>query len=448
VQSLGRIALGLALALVLAAPSLATAADPFLRRTPTVIAVERVGPSVVNITTERIVNRPNPFRAFSGDPFELFFRDFHVPGDSQTVQSLGSGVIIDRPGHVITNEHVIARASRIRVSLGDGREFDATVVGADPNNDIAVLRIETDEELPWIAPGDSSNLLVGEPVIAIGNPFGLSNTVTTGVLSAIDRSVNMGEHSFHGLLQTDASINPGNSGGPLLNAEGSLIGISAAIFNRAEGIGFAIPIDVAMRVVAELIERGEVQPVWLGLGFQELAPPLREVMQLPGGLTGILLTDVADGSPGASAGLRRGDILTRLDGRPLRSIPELFTMLGPVLVGQDLVFQLWRDSELLDVEVTAEEIPDNLFDELAESVLGMKLEISEQGGYKVLQVKRGSGAAQIGIEAGDWILGINGQELKSEADFRRSLLDVRGRRRALVVVQRGADRYHVALPLS
>ena len=166
-------------------------------------------------------NEPLRSAASAVDPvFDDFFGNFLQPR-SRTVQSLGSGVIFDAAGHVLTNEHVIARADRVRVSIADGREFDAELVGADPNNDIAVLRILTDEPLPFTPPGTSSDLMVGEPVIAIGNPFGFSNSVTTGVISAQDRSVNAADHTFHGLLQTDASINPGNSGGPLLNAEGS-----------------------------------------------------------------------------------------------------------------------------------------------------------------------------------------------------------------------------------
>ena len=262
------------------------AADPFLRRTATVHVVEQVGPSVVNIVSERITKTPSPFGHNTRvDPsVDLFFRNLFEPR-SQTVQSLGSGVIFDRQGHVLTNEHVIARADRVRVMIADGREFDAQLVGADPNNDLAVLKILTDEELPFSPPGTSSDLMVGEPVIAIGNPFGFSNSVTTGVISATNRSVNAQGtgFTFHGLLQTDASINPGNSGGPLLNAEGQLIGINAAIYAGAQGIGFAIPIDVANRVIHELLLYGEVHPVWLGLEFQDIDPPLRSVLTLPMG---------------------------------------------------------------------------------------------------------------------------------------------------------------------
>ena len=190
-------------------------------------------------------------------------------------------MVIDAEGHILTNEHVVGRADRIRVSIADGREFDATLIGADPNNDIAVLKVETDEDLPWIPLSTSDDLMVGEPVIAIGNPFGLSNTVTTGVISATNRSIRTEHAVYHGFLQTDASINPGNSGGPLLNAEGKLIGINTAVYDGGQGIGFAIPIDVARRVVRELIAHGEVTPVWLGLEFQDLTRELRDAMELP-----------------------------------------------------------------------------------------------------------------------------------------------------------------------
>jgi S1-C subfamily serine protease len=243
----------------------AVGADPFLRRTAAVQAAERVGPAVVSVTTETDVRQQSPFEGFRGDPFfERYFQDFFDPRRQRTAQSLGSGVIIDAAGHVLTNEHVIARASRIKVSLSDGREFDAKLVGADPNNDIAVLHIETSEKMPWVAPGGSEDLLVGEPVIAIGNPFGLSSTVTTGVISALDRSIRTEGRSYYGFIQTDASINPGNSGGPLLNAEGELIGVNTAIYQGAQGIGFAVPIGVAKRVVDQLLQHGEIAPLWLG----------------------------------------------------------------------------------------------------------------------------------------------------------------------------------------
>lgn len=444
---INRLVLALPALLVAAAP--AGASDPFLRSTATVRAVKTVGPAVVNITTERVVGRQRPFRPFAGDPiFERFFRDFFEPRAPQTTQSLGSGVIIDEVGHVLTNEHVVSRADAIRVTLADGREFEATLVGADPNNDLAVLRLETDGEVPSVAPGSSADLMVGEPVIAIGNPFGLSNSVTTGVVSAVDRSIRSDDRIFHGFLQTDASINPGNSGGPLLNAVGELIGINTAIYQGAQGIGFAIPIDVAKRVVHELITRGEVAPVWLGLDLQDLDPHLSEMMELPERLSGALVSRVRASSPAAASGVERRDIITRVDGHPVRGAREFYEILERSTVGQELRLGLFRGGVEQQVTAKVVEIPETLIAELAEQMLGFVLEVTPRGGFRVTNVHSGSGAHQIGIERGDLILGINGKPLDGKEALRRSVLDLRGRSRTRVVVQRGRGQYHVTIPLS
>jgi serine protease Do len=444
----------LALALAGAAvvsPAPANGDDPFLRRTATVSVVERVGPAVVNITTERRVEG-NPFQPHTGDPFfDRFFRDFFEPRAPQTLQSLGSGVIIDRERHVLTNEHVVARASRIRVTLADGREFEATLVGADPNNDLAVLRVETQETLPFAPPGTSRDLLVGEPVIAIGNPFGLSNTVTTGVISAVDRSIRTENRVFHGFLQTDASINPGNSGGPLLNAEGSLIAVNTAIYNGAQGVSFAIPIDTARRVVRELIEYGEVQPVWLGLDFQDLDPALHEVMNLPEGVYGALVNRVWPRSPAARVNVKRGDVVTKVDGRRIQGAREFFEMLRPVTAGQVLGLEIWRDAATIQVRIAAEEIPPEHVEELVVKLLGLKLRaagVPGSAGYAIRWVRPGSPAAKIGLQPGDVLVGINGRRLESDDSLRRLVLELRGQASALIVVQRGGGLYHVTLPLA
>jgi serine protease Do len=437
--------------LVAAYPIPSTAAgDPFLRRTATVEVVEKVGPSVVNITTERITQTQSPFggrRSF--DPFfDEFFQNFFEPRQ-RTVQSLGSGVVFDREGHVLTNEHVIARADRVRVTLSDGREFDADLVGADPNNDLAVLAIRTEEKLPFTPPGSSDDLMVGEPVIAIGNPFGFSNSVTTGVISATNRSVNAESHTFHGLLQTDALINPGNSGGPLLNAEGKLIGINSAIYGGAQGIGFAIPIDVARRVIHELLLYGEVHPVWLGLEFQDLDPALREVMDLPNGLAGALVNRLHADGPAAKAGVKRGDIVASLDGRAVKNAQQLFEMLEGMTDGQRIELELYQRGAMRKVAVTAEELPASMVHSLSNRVLGLELELSSKGEYFVIAgVRSGSAAESIGIRSGDLLLGINGVALGSDEDLRRAVARLRGRTRALVVVQRGPGRYHLTLPLQ
>jgi serine protease Do len=408
--------------LLAAAP--AAAADPFLRRTVTVQVVEDAGPAVVNITTERLVSSPNPFSPFGADPFfERFFRDFFEPRLSRKDQNLGSGVVIDAEGHILTNGHVVSRASHIRVLLADGREFEAKPVGA------------------------SEDLMVGEPVIAIGNPFGLSNTVTTGVISALNRSIRSDRRTFHGFLQTDASINPGNSGGPLLNAEGELIGINTAVYQGGQGIGFAIPIDVAARVVHELIEEGEITPVWLGIEFQNLTPQLRNAMDLPSQLRGTLVNRVRKKSPARRAGVKRGDVLVRVDERPVRSARGFFEMLETAIDGQEMRLELWRDGGMREIAVRAEEIPDAVVEALVTELLGMQLELRKRGGCLVRSVRSGSGAERIGIQPGDLVLGINNTALEDAEALRRAALALRGRSRAQIVVQRGAGRYHVTIPL-
>jgi len=428
-----------------AAPALAS--DPFLRQNTTVRVVKEVGPSVVNITTERIIASRNPFPRGGNPFFDSFFRDFFEPRLPQTVQSLGSGVLIDAEHHILTNEHVVARASRIRVSFADGTEFDATLVGADPNNDIAVLKIDTDERLPWLKPGRSNDLMVGESVIAIGNPFGLSNTVTTGVISALNRSIRTEDFVYHGFLQTDASINPGNSGGPLVNAEGELIAINTAVYGGAQGIGFAIPIDTAKRVVDELIEHGELTPVWLGLDFQDLEPNLATAMNLPENLGGALVNRVREDSPAQRADLRRGDVVTRFDGRPIESARAFYEMLEISVTGQDLQIEIWRAGRLQTVAVKLEELPLRQVARLVNEMLGMKLQPRKGGGYTVDSVREGSGSARIGIARGDLVLAINGTTLGDDDALRRSVLSLRGRPHALVVVQREGARYHVTIPL-
>ncbi|MGH0031763.1 MAG: trypsin-like peptidase domain-containing protein [Myxococcota bacterium] len=426
----------------------AAAEDPFLRRTTTVRVVEEVGPAVVSITTEHLVRQGNPFRSFRGDPFfDRFFQDFFEPARPRTVQNLGSGVVIDRDGHILTNEHVVARASRIRVAFSDGREFEAALIGADPNHDIAVLSVDSDEELPWLEPGTSADLMVGEPVIAIGNPFGLSHTVTTGVISALERSIRADDRVYHGFLQTDASINPGNSGGPLLNAEGRLVAINTAVYDRAQGIGFAIPIDAAKRVVSELIEHGEVSPVWLGLEFQDLSPSLRDAMDLPKGLRGTLVNRVREKSPAARAGMRRGDVVTHLDEHAIGTARELFERLGTATDGQVLTLDVHRDGATRDVRVRVEEAPAGHVHDLMEELTGLELAPRKEGGFQVQGVRGGSGAERIGVQPGDALLALGGQAVDDEAALRRQVLGLRGHGRALAVIERAGGRYHVAIPL-
>ena len=428
------------LLLALATASLASAAhaqDPFLRRTATVAVVEKVGPAVVNITTEQTVTVRNPF-------FDLFFE----PSMRQrTAQSLGSGIVIDAQGHVLTNEHVVRGAETITVTLADGRELSAKIVGADPNNDVAVLQLEATKDVPWVPAGTSSGLFVGEPVIAIGNPFGFSNTVTTGVLSAVDRSLRSQEKTYHGFLQTDASINPGNSGGPLLNAEGELIGINTAIYQGAEGIGFAIPIDVAKRIVHELVTKGTVAPVWLGLDLQDLEPAMLELLKLPAGQRGAIVNRVRANGPAARAGVQRGDVLMRIDAHGVRAAREFYEVLESSTAGQTHELTLLRAGRELTLRAVAAEIPGTIVSELVNERLGVRL-VLERGLFRIADVRTGSGAEQIGLQPGDFVRAIDGQALENEQALRRAVLRLQGRDRTYIRVQRGRRLADVPLPLS
>jgi len=256
------------------------------------------------------------------------------------------------------------------------------------------------------------------------------------------------EHVFHGFLQTDASINPGNSGGPLLNAEGALIGINTAIYQGAVGIGFAIPIDVAKRIVRELLAHGEIQPVWLGLDLQDLDPQLRDALGYEDPLHGALVSRVRDRSPAGRGDVRRGDIVTAVDGHKLRSAREFYEILEATVAGQELEIGLFRGGKARQVRARAAELPGGMASELGQQLLGLELEAREGGGYTVRAVEAGGGAASRGIEPGDLLLAINGVALENEDALRRAAIDLRGRRGAQVVVQRGRGRYHVMIPIA
>ncbi|MCP3953912.1 MAG: trypsin-like serine protease, partial [Desulfobacterales bacterium] len=298
-------------------------AEKYNRETAVVKTVRRVGPAVVNISSEyEIRQQRNPFNAFGTDPvFDRFFKDFFDHGYNRHEKrtSLGSGVIIDGGrGFILTNAHVITRAGTIKVTLKDEREFEARIVGADPDSDLAVLKIDAKDALPDIQMSRSDDLLIGETVIAIGNPFGFSHTVSTGVISAINRSVRTEARTFHDFIQIDAPINPGNSGGPLLNINGDLIGVNTAIYANARGIGFAIPINKARRIVNDLIAYGEVIQAWIGLLVQDLNSELVEYYKLPTG-KGVIVESVSRAGPAERAGIKSGDIIMKINNRPVPS---------------------------------------------------------------------------------------------------------------------------------
>ena len=425
------------------------AADLESRRTPVVRAIERVAPATVNITSTQEIRRSvNPF--FRSDPFfDEFFGRFLDP--RRTVQSLGTGLIISPEGHVLTNQHVLAGATQIHVVLSDGREFECELIGADPETDLAVVQMRAREPLPFVELGHSDDLLIGETVIAIGNPFGLHHTVTTGVLSAENRSIRSSDREYHGFLQTDASINPGNSGGPLLNLDGEVIAINTAIFREAEGIGFAIPINRAKRVVDDLLAHGEVIPVWLGLRLQDLTQALRDAFSTRA-RSGVLITHVFDDSPADRANLRRGDILLELDGTKIGSTRNYFEVLAGLTDGDRAQLAIDRGGKRHQLDARAEIFPESRADELGQILLGVEVAEPRRGqasrGLIVRRVIPRSSADNTGIRPGDLIRKINQDPVEDRIAFRKAITKLRGRGQVLLLVQRGRYGYHVTLDLS
>jgi serine protease Do len=431
---------------VLANASTSALATEASRRTPVVEAVEKVSPAVVNISTEQVVEqRTSPFGNFRDPFFEEFFRDF---GESRrgriTKTSLGSGVIIRPDGYILTNQHVILQGSRIHVTLVGDREFEATLVGADSDSDLAILKVKSADDLPHVAMGHSDDLMVGETVIAIGNPFGLSHSVTTGVLSAIDRTLQAEGQTYYDFLQTDASINPGNSGGPLLNLNGELIGINTAIYQKAQGIGFAIPVDRARRIVNDLISFGEVQVPWVGALVQNLTPELAHHF---GVRRGVLVRGVEADSPASRGGLERGDLIAAIDGREVRSSDEYEQRVRDHTADSQLRFSLTRDGAERTVTVQASQYPLDRADDLAWQLLGVQVHEARDG-MAVRRIRQGSSAARIRMAPGDYLVGLGGVALKDLAAFRKKMIEVRLSQSVLLSVQRGHRIYNVMVPLG
>jgi Do/DeqQ family serine protease len=423
-----------------------------VRRTPVVAAVERVRGAVVNVATEELVRMRVPSRrgdALSGFFDELFDRQRYRRG--YAVTSLGSGVIVSPEGYVLTNNHVVERGVRFRVQLLDGRELGAKVVGTDPSSDLAVLKLEAPGRMPFVPPGRSDDLLIGETVIAIGNPFGLSHTVTTGVVSAVHRNFKAGDRTLFDFVQTDASINPGNSGGPLLDIEGRLIGVNTAILGeRNAGIGFAIPIDRAKRIAEDLIQHGEVREGYTGLEVKDLAP--REAPE--GGkraARGAVVTGVERGSPAAASGFQKGDVIEAVDGQPVESAEEYRFRMRDLRIGGNAQIELERGRETLVLKVRAVELSPELVEDLVARRTGIQVTEARAGGDRLVaakSIRRGSPAAQVGIAAGDIIREVNSREVSSVAEFRRQAAKARRSGQLVLLIQRGYMTERIAFDLD
>ena len=432
------------------------------RESPVVKAVRKVSPAVVNISSSHEVRkRANPFSGFGMDPFfEEFFKDFFDPRfeSRRRSTSLGSGVIIDgQRGFILTNAHVIERSGNIKVVLEDEREFGAKIVGADPDSDLAVLQIDSPNRLPSIEMGSSDDLMIGETVIAIGNPFGFSHTVTTGVISAVDRSIRTDERVFLDFIQIDASINPGNSGGPLLNINGDLIGINTAIYAKAQGIGFAIPINKAKKIISDLIQFGEVIQTWIGISVQNLDKKLAGYLKVPG-KKGVMVKALEPDSPASSAGLKEGDIILAIGNKKIASVQDYWSVKKTYAAGDTLKTKIWRNGKTETLAIKSRVFPLEMADDLALRLMGIRVEdltpetrkyygIAVRQGVFLTEIDGRSALAKIGARPGDVIRQIDDTAIASKDDFKKAIVKYRQRRSVVILLQRGDQGYYITLKL-
>jgi len=410
------------------------------RRTPIVVVAHNVLPSVVNIQTEATIQRRtvDPF-----DPFGIFGGRQR----SYTSQSLGSGFVWSSDGIIVTNNHVVEGASRITVNFNEGAQLSAKLIGVDPDSDLAVLRVDA-KNLVAAPIGISSDLMIGESVVAVGNPFGLSGTVTTGVVSALGRSVPSQEQgrTYTDFIQTDASINPGNSGGPLLNIEGRVIGINVAIYQNAQGIGFAIPVDRAKKVIQDLLRYGVVHSAWIGAVTATLTP--EEAKRLGQSTQrGALIVRVFSGSPAEQAGLRAGDVITAVGDKPVDSREAFSTFTATLASGQPVNLTTARNGTARTVQVRPQDPPANLGPRILEEISGLR--VADEGREVVINaVVNGSRAAEIGLQPGDLIVAINGTEIGSTKDLNAELIRSADRSSIVLSVARGRYVYNLTFPMG
>lgn len=417
-----------------------------IRNSTVVQVVKRVGPAVVNVSTETVVR--NPYADEMPDVFEWFFGQ-QPRGRQQVQNSLGSGVIVDDEGYVLTNNHVIARASKITVTFSDGRQVAAKVVGADGVSDLAVLKLQGKGPWPAVRMGSSNDLMIGELAIAIGNPFGLQSTVTAGVISAVGRSLDSpedGDVHYTDFIQTDAAINPGNSGGALINALGELIGVNSAIVAKGQNLGFAIPIDRARAVFQELVRFGRVRPIWTGLRVQELsADDARELgLKLSGGL---LVRKVFGGSPASNAAIRVDDVITEVNGVKVRSLADFETGLAKTAVGGIATLRVLREGNESSRSLTLQAFPRERAQTFAWDSLGIS--VSTNRNLAIIdKVKRESYLGRRGLQPGWALLEFNGKELASANDFYDAVADAVDRRSVSMVIGNNREQYRITVPVK
>jgi serine protease Do len=429
--------------------------------------VKQLSPSVVNISTTSVSKRgvqsfESPFGEKGDDPFDDFFKDFF--GDSPQREfkkkGLGSGFIFSEDGYIITNNHVVERATDIKVILQNGDSYDAEIIGTDPKSDLALLKIEPKTKLPAVRFGNSDRLEIGDWVLAIGNPFGLGHTVTVGIISAKGRSLGLG--SYDDFLQTDAAINPGNSGGPLFNFNGEVIGVNSAIIAGGQGIGFAIPINMTKNVVSQLRNGGKVVRGWIGVYVQRVTPEIAESLNLDDD-GGALVADITAGGPADKAGVKRGDIIVEVNGYKIDEMPELPKILASYAPGTKTKLKVIRNGEEKVLNLKLEELPDQVAQNSRQSPeneveqnLGLivqeitpevkrKLDVEYSSGVVITDVRGNSLASEAGLLRGDVILEINKKQIATLDNYRKAVDSVKEGKNILFLVKRGSNTIYVAL---
>ncbi len=425
--------------------------------------VEVLKPSVVNISTTSVVKRrgflqqaPNSPYGGQKDPFEDFFKKFFGGQNPQQKefkrQGLGSGFIISQDGYVVTNNHVIERAEDIKVILEDGTEFKAEVIGKDAKTDLAVLKIEAEYDFVAVEVGNSDQLRIGDWVMAIGNPFGLGYTVTSGIISAKGRSLGLG--AYDDFIQTDAPLNPGNSGGPLFNLNGEVIGVNTAISARGQGIGFAIPINLASNVINQLKDSGKVVRGWLGVIIQEITPEIAEGIGLDG-TNGALVAEVSPDSPAEKAGLKSGDVVIKFNNQPIEEFADLTRFVGATKPDSDVSLTIIRDGKEKVLDVQLGELKDakkaaDVPEESVDSKIGLNVKeitpelaktykLDRESGVILFNVERGTKAYDAGFRSGDIITSIDKTEINSLDDYNSAIEKVVEGKLALFLVKRGPN---------
>ena len=428
----------------------------------------RVKPGVVNISTKKVVKsggralrqfsppsrERDPFRDFFGeDFFNRFFGD--MPQRDFVQRSLGSGFIIDKEGYIITNNHVIEGASEIHVRLSTDKEFEAEVIGRDSKTDLALIKIKSWNDLPVVELGDSDKVEIGEWVMAIGNPFGLSHTVTVGIVSAKGRVIGSGP--YDDFIQTDASINPGNSGGPLFNINGEVVGINTAIVATGQGIGFAIPINEAKHIIPQLKKQGKVTRGGIGVYVQKLTPELAKSFGLEKS-KGALVADVIPGGAAEAGGILRGDVIVKFDGKEIDEMNELPRLVASTPVGKEVDVEVLREGKPLKLKLKVGELKDEApapTAEKAEIELGMsvqeitpeiarQLQLKDPAGVIVTQVESGSPAEEAGVQRGDVIREINGQVIRKLNDYQGAVGKVKKNEVVRLLIKRGERNLYLA----